>query len=188
MVILIILWGIYFFLHSFMASVTIKTKITSTLGWSQKKYRLVYNLFNIIGLIFLIFLLFQTPSSLLFKGNTVVEIIGLLVLLLGVFIMFLAVKNYDLLAFFGFTNETSMALQIKGIHKYVRHPLYSGTLLLLLGICIVWPETKNWILFLLMFIYILIGIKLEEKKLVATFGYEYRNYQEKVKQLIPYIL
>jgi protein-S-isoprenylcysteine O-methyltransferase Ste14 len=171
-----------------MASVTVKTKITSTLGWSQKNYRFVYNLFNIIALILLIFLLFQTPSSLLFKGNTVLAIIGLLVLLLGVFIIFLAVKNYDLPAFFGFRNETSMALQVKGIHKYARHPLYSGTLLLFLGICIALPETKNLILFLLMFIYILVGIKLEEKKLVATFGNEYRSYQEKVKQLIPYIL
>jgi protein-S-isoprenylcysteine O-methyltransferase Ste14 len=39
-----------------------------------------------------------------------------------------------------------------------------------------------------MFIYILVGIKLEEKKLVITFGEEYRSYQKKVKQLIPYIL
>lgn len=188
MLILILLWGIYFFFHSFMASVTVKTGITNALGWSQKKYRLVYNLLNIIVLVLLIFQLFQTSSSLLFKGNIVTATIGILVLSLGVFIMFLAVKNYDLPAFFGFRNETNMALQVKGIHKYVRHPLYSGTLLLFLGICIALPETKNWMLFMLMFIYILIGIKLEEKKLVVIFCDEYRRYQKKVKQLIPYIL
>jgi methanethiol S-methyltransferase len=188
MLILILLWGIYFFFHSFMASVTVKKSITNAFGCTQKSYRLTYNLFNIITLILLIFFFFHTPSSYLFKGNTFITTIGILVLFLGVFIMLLAVKNYDLPAFFGFRNETSMALQVKGIHKYIRHPLYSGTLLLFLGICIAWPETKNWILFLLMFIYILVGIKLEEKKLVITFGEEYRSYQKIVKQLIPYIL
>ncbi len=188
MFILILLWGIYFFLHSFMASVTVKTRITNVLGCSQKNYRLAYNLFNIITLILLVFLLLKTPSSLFYKGNPVLEVIGILVLFLGFLIMIFAVKNYDLSAFFGFRNETSMALQVKGIHKYVRHPLYSGTLLLFLGICIAWPEIKNWILFLLMFIYILVGIKLEEKKLITIYGDEYRSYQKKAKQLIPYIL
>ena len=187
MLILILLWGIYFFLHSYMASVSVKKRIINAFGSTQKSYRLAYNVFNIITLILLIFLLLKTPSSLFYKGNPVLELIGILVLLLGVLIIVLAVKNYDLPAFFGFRNETNMALQVKGIHKYVRHPLYSGTLLLFLGICIAWPEIKNWILFLLMFIYILVGIKLEEKKLVTTFGDEYRSYQKKVKQLIPYL-
>jgi protein-S-isoprenylcysteine O-methyltransferase Ste14 len=36
--------------------------------------------------------------------------------------------------------------------------------------------------------YILIGYRLEERKLVAIFGAEYLTYQTRVKALIPYII
>jgi protein-S-isoprenylcysteine O-methyltransferase Ste14 len=39
-----------------------------------------------------------------------------------------------------------------------------------------------------MFTYILIGIQLEEKKIVAAFGNEYKIYQKKVNRLIPGLL
>ena len=90
--------------------------------------------------------------------------------------------------FAGFGAETKMPLQIKGLHRYMRHPLYSGTLLLCLGICVAFPQLKNWYVLLLMFVYLLIGIWLEEKKLIRHFGDAYVQYKKRVKRLIPGVL
>ncbi|MCB0855774.1 MAG: protein-S-isoprenylcysteine methyltransferase, partial [Bacteroidetes bacterium] len=40
---------------------------------------------------------------------------------------------------------------------------------------------------LITLIYLIVGTILEEKKLVNEFGDAYRDYQKKVKMLIPYI-
>lgn len=81
-----------------------------------------------------------------------------------------------------------MPLQIKGLHKHMRHPLYSGTLLFFTGICVAFPFYKNWYLLLLMIVYLFIGMWLEERKLIHVFGDEYKDYMRRVKRLIPGIL
>jgi protein-S-isoprenylcysteine O-methyltransferase Ste14 len=132
--------------------------------------------------------LIQIPSTVFYQTNNFFFAAGTIVSLAGSIIMFFSVKNYDLKAFFGFRDETMMPLQIRGLNKYVRHPLYSGTILLAIGFCIALPFTKNWLLLGLMIIYILIGMRFEEKKLVQCYGEEYKKYQKKVKRLIPHML
>jgi len=188
MELLILAWGIYFFLHSFMANEAVKQKLGKITGLSNRGYRIVYNLFNFIVLALLILYLVQTASTVFYQTNNFFIAAGALVSLTGSIIMFFSVKNYDLNAFFGFSDETMMPLQIRGLNKYVRHPLYSGTILLAIGFCIALPYTKNWLLLGLMVVYILIGMQFEEKKLVESYGEEYKNYQKNVKRLIPYVL
>lgn len=188
MELLILTWGIYFFLHSFMANEAVKQKIGKITGLSNKAYRIVYNLFNFAALAFLLLYLYRIPSAVFYQTTTFFIAIGVLVALTGSIIMFLSVKNYDLNAFFGFREETMMPLQIGGLNKYVRHPLYSGTIILALGFCLALPYTKCWLLLALMIIYIFIGMQFEEKKLVQCYGDAYRNYQKKVKRLIPHVL
>jgi len=188
MELLILAWGIYFFLHSFMANEAVKQKTGKITGLSNRSYRIVYNLFNFAALVFLLLYLYRIPSAVFYQTTTFFIAIGVLVSLAGSIIMFLSVKNYDLNAFFGFREETMMPLQIGGLNKYVRHPLYSGTIILALGFCIALPYTKCWLLLALMVIYIFIGMQFEEKKLVQCYGDEYRNYQKKVKSLIPHVL
>ena len=188
MEVLILFWGIYFFLHSFMAGEAVKQKLAKAFRLSARAYRVVYNMFNLITIAFLLLFFIQTPSALFYRPNPLFTATGVLVSLAGSIVMFFSVKNYDLAAFFGFREETMMPLQIRGLNKYVRHPLYSGTIILALGFCIALPYTKNWVLFVLMVIYIFIGMQFEEKKLVQCYGDAYRSYQKKVKRLIPHVL
>ncbi len=188
MVILLTACGIYFFLHSFLANEAIKQRLAKGFRLSANGYRKGYNLFNAMALVLLVFLLYKTESPLLYPRGTGVTIAGALVAFAGSIIMFLSVKNYDLPSFFGFRSETRMPLRIIGLNKYVRHPLYSGTILLALGFCIALPFLKNWLFLVLMIIYILIGMQYEERKLILWFGDEYKNYQKKVKRLIPGVL
>ena len=73
------------------------------------------------------------------------------------------------------------------MYKYVRHPLYLATILLILGLFLLVPTQKMLLVLLISYSYILIGFRLEERKLVAVFGDEYQAYQKKVKALIPYL-
>ncbi len=188
MVFLLTACGIYFFLHSFLANESVKLKLAKLFRLSQNGYRMAYNLFNFVALALLLLLLYTVPSALLYEKSPATTVAGAIIALVGSIIMFLSVKNYDLATFFGFRSETKMPLQIKGLNKYVRHPLYSGTIVLVLGFCIALPYIKDWLFLLLMIIYILIGMQYEERKLVLWFGDDYKNYQKKVKRLIPGVL
>jgi len=76
-------------------------------------------------------------------------------------------------------------LKTTGIQAKIRHPLYSGTLLIFIGYFIFNPQLTNLIMLLSLFIYLPVGIRLEEKKLIDTFGEDYLRYKEKTPSLIP---
>ena len=79
------------------------------------------------------------------------------------------------------------ALQQNGLHKHVRHPLYFGTLLFVWGLFFLFPLLSNLIAATALTIYVLIGIELEEKKLLLEYGREYEEYSKRVGKLIPKI-
>ena len=78
-------------------------------------------------------------------------------------------------------------LKINGIHRFVRHPLYTGTILVVWGFFFVFPYLNNLIAVVLLTGYVIVGIRFEEKKLIAEFGEQYIHYMKKVPSLFPII-
>ncbi len=76
-------------------------------------------------------------------------------------------------------------LKVNGIHQYVRHPLYSGTILFVCGLFFIFPTLSNLIAAVLLVLYVITGIIFEEKKLIKEFGANYLRYMERVPKLIP---
>jgi protein-S-isoprenylcysteine O-methyltransferase Ste14 len=76
----------------------------------------------------------------------------------------------------------------RGPYAIVRHPIYSGGLLGLLGTALVSGEVRALIAWPLVFVTWWAKLRLEERFMTDRFGAEYLQYQREVKALIPYVL
>ena len=78
------------------------------------------------------------------------------------------------------------ALVVRGLYRWVRHPLYTcGLVILWLTPVMSW----NWLALAAgLTAYILIGIPFEERKLLAEFGAAYAEYQERTPALLPRVI
>lgn len=75
-----------------------------------------------------------------------------------------------------------------GPYAYVRHPIYTGFLLLFLGAAMTVGNSGAAIGFLILLIGCYIRIRLEEKFMIQIFGKKYAEYKKHVKALIPCLL
>jgi protein-S-isoprenylcysteine O-methyltransferase Ste14 len=185
---LVLGWVVYFYLHSLLAATSVKAFFANRFSLtSPRTYRIGYNIIGLTGILLLFYFQFILPSTILFQPGLITICIALGLMLIGLIIMIVAIRNYDWKSFVGISEEKIYALVIAGMNKYVRHPLYSGTMLFVAGYFIWQPYFKNLLLMFLMWIYLAIGIFYEEKKLVNLYGNVYKNYQKRVKKMIPFI-
>jgi protein-S-isoprenylcysteine O-methyltransferase Ste14 len=74
--------------------------------------------------------------------------------------------------------------QTPGLYRTVRHPLYLGFLTAFWATPVM---TVGHLIFALGFtLYVLVAIPLEERDLAARFGEKYREYQQRVRALVPF--
>src|SRR5437879_2681389 len=73
----------------------------------------------------------------------------------------------------------------RGPYAYVRHPIYSGTLLMLLGFVIFRGTVTGFVLFALVVVVVSLKAKKEEELLTKHFEKSYPEYKARVKALIP---
>jgi protein-S-isoprenylcysteine O-methyltransferase len=75
-----------------------------------------------------------------------------------------------------------------GPYAIVRHPIYSGFLLAMLGTASITGEMKGLLAVLFAGIAWWLKLRLEEQFMIERFGSEYTRYQREVKALIPSVL
>jgi protein-S-isoprenylcysteine O-methyltransferase Ste14 len=76
----------------------------------------------------------------------------------------------------------------KGPYAIVRHPIYTGLLLGLLGAALALGEVRGLVGLALACIGWRMKSRIEEGFMTAQFGAEYTEYQRQVKALIPFVL
>lgn len=157
---------------------------------NYKRYRLWYTLFAFVFLVVIIYYQIRILTIELFKWNDLIFIAGITISSAGLILMLVCIRKYFMslsglrsLIIENFSNE----LQITGVHKYVRHPLYLGTFLFIWGLFLLLPYLSLLITNIIITIYTLIGIELEEQKLVAEFGDDYEQYRRTIPKLIPFL-
>jgi len=185
---LALLWIVYCTLHSLLAALSVKLWIQKRMRAGYKYYRIAYTIFSFLGLIAILIYQFSISSRLLFSPPQWSKWLGLVVMIAGGLVMLLMIWKYfmQLSGIRWLTEEKMEArLEVKGLHRFVRHPLYMGTFLFLWGWFVFNPMISFFIATLIITIYTLIGLELEEKKLIDQFGDAYIEYKKKVPKLIP---
>ena len=177
-------WIVYFALHSLLASDQVKQKVSRTLGSVFRYYRLFYSAFSLVGLLGLLILNGSIQSEYLFRSEGIIRYISLVATTFGVMTIQIAFRQYKLKSFLGLVAENN-ELKIEGILKLVRHPIYSGIILIVIGFFLFIPNVPSLISCGCVFVYLPIGVYLEEKKLIAMFGDAYERYRETVPAIIP---
>lgn len=188
--ILFALWVLYSVLHSFFADAHVKNWFKHLMGKGFRYYRLCYSLFAAITLIFLLWYQFSIPSITFYDSKILRFGLSILLIIPGLIIMVICIQKYfyDLSGIQALQKDQPVitpTLQQNGLHKLVRHPLYLGTLLFVWGLLVMFPLLSNLIAATVLTIYVIIGIVLEEKKLLLEYGHEYREYSKKVPKLFP---
>ncbi|MEM9341073.1 MAG: isoprenylcysteine carboxylmethyltransferase family protein [Bacteroidota bacterium] len=107
---------------------------------------------------------------------------------LGVIIIQLSFKRISASAFLGISNEVNDELITTGIYNYVRHPIYSGAILIYLGAFLFTPTDTLLASLFWLIAYLPVGLYLEEKKLVSQYQQHYLHYKKSVKAIIPYVI
>ena len=115
------------------------------------------------------------------------------VTLAGWVLLVAALREYDLGRFSGLKQirdhrrgvheAEDESLVTAGLHRFVRHPLYLGAHLILWGgagddfglATAVWGS-----------VYLFVGARYEERKLLQLYGADYRDYRRRVPALIPW--
>jgi len=157
-------------------------------------YRLFYILISLALLIPLIKYSGQADTRIIITYEYPLSIVRYALIAGSLTIFFYAFFfNYDSLSFFGIRQilnfkktkavDASPDIRKNGLLGIIRHPMYFALIIYL------WCQTFRMMDILVnavLTMYIVIGTKLEEKKLVLEYGDTYIKYQQEVPMLIPF--
>ena len=158
-------------------------------------YRLLYNIFSLLSFLPILYLLWvQVPALTLWSIPLPWRILTMIIQLLALLGLALSLLQTDVWSFLGLRQairylrgaENPAApprLVTSGTYRWVRHPLYSFSLL------VIWLNpvmTLSSLLFnIVATLYFWIGSIYEERRLTAEFGDKYRAYRRNVPRLLP---
>ena len=190
MIIILAGTALYGVVHSWTASLGLKAAARRRFGaTAERYYRLFYNLSAGVTFLPLLTLTALLPAWSLYSVpapwvaiTTLVQGLAIILLVVG----FLHTGPLEFLGFAQLVSQHSAAkprLAIKGLYRYVRHPLYTA------GLLFIWltpvMTTNVLALNLGLTLYIIAGTHIEERKLAAEFHPAYAEYQARTPMLVP---
>lgn len=180
-------WAAYGALHSLLASRRFKAAVAARWPDVMPAYRLTFNAVST--------LLLAPPLALAasYAGPLVWDVpawIGWPAAGIAAAGFLWSLRWYDGAAFLGLTqwrarqgpDDAREAFTLSPLHRHVRHPWYA------LGLLFLWTRDMNaaWLVTaVIVTVYLAVGSRLEEAKLIALHGEAYRRYRRRVPGLIP---
>jgi protein-S-isoprenylcysteine O-methyltransferase Ste14 len=180
----------YGLVHSLLASVTIKAQTRQFIGsMTDRWYRLGFNFIAVVTLLPILLLPLLLTDEKLYAIPLPWVILSLVIQLLAVIVLLIGLRQTGIFSFLGLRQAFQLGdpppthIVTDGLYRYVRHPLYSA------GLIFIWLlPVLTWNLLAInigLTVYILIGIKFEERKLLREFGDSYTEYRRRTPMLIP---
>ena len=186
LIVAVLVWGI---VHSILASLETKAWFRSVLGEGvMRYYRFAYNFFSVISFALILFLMAILPDRVLYQIPAPWVYLSLAGQLGAVVMLIVGVLQTDTLSFIGLRQliekkERSSELVVRGLYRWMRHPLYTA------GLIFIWltpiMRENSLIVFIALTIYIIVGAYFEERKLEREFGSSYAEYKAETPMLIP---
>jgi protein-S-isoprenylcysteine O-methyltransferase Ste14 len=183
---------LYGLVHSFLASLWFKERIHAWLGdVASRWYRLAYNLFAVISLLPVLALPAVLPDRRLYVIPSPWLYLSIAGQLLAGVALAAGLLQTGVWSFLGLRQlvegeEKPSELVVKGLYRYVRHPLYTA------GLVLIWlmPVMTVNILSLNvgLSLYLVAGAYFEERKLKREFGEAYKRYQARTPMFIPWLI
>lgn len=185
-----ILWALYYALHSALASFPVKRFFRRVFPAVYPHYRALYSVIATVNFVLLGMLHLRLPSRYFFEPSGTLKGIAIGFGIAGLVVMWLAIRKYG--ASFLYLNydeekDSAQHLVTTGLNAYVRHPLYFGIILVLIFLVLFEPSVKNTVFAGVTLVYLVIGSRLEEQRLMAIHGRAYTQYRRRVKMLVPYL-
>jgi protein-S-isoprenylcysteine O-methyltransferase Ste14 len=184
-----ILWG---GLHSWMASLRFKNDFERTFGGAafNRWYRFVYNAVSLLSFLPLGLIVFFAPDQTLYTIPAPWMYLASILQAAALIGLVAGILHTDPLSFTGLRQvitggEGKAELVTSGLYRFVRHPLYTG------GLVLMWLTSTMTINLLTLYVcltaYLFIGALFEERKLLREFGQAYADYQACTPMMIPFL-
>ncbi len=191
-ILLALVWSAWCALHSLLASLSVQRRVAAWVGQGFRYYRLFYNVVAILTLVPVLVFSFGVEGKPLFDWAGGWCLPQLLMIVAGILLFVLPLRQYDMARFLGLRQlrgdagtaglDTGGGLSTRGILGWCRHPWYAGALLL------IWArelDGATLVVNTVLSLYLVVGAHLEERKLLAEFGEAYRDYQQRVPMFFP---
>jgi len=86
------------------------------------------------------------------------------------------------------TIKQNHELIVRGPYTFVRHPIYTGLLLGMLGTSLVYGLARCFVGLLVCLLGLWLKSQTEEQFMVQQFGHRYLEYRSRVRALVPFVL
>lgn len=174
----IILCWVIFIIYWIFASFGVKRTVEKQAGWWRIQILLIA-----VAIAF-----FMTKrDAILWSYTLTIGIIADIVTLIGLIIMlwarYVLGGNWSTTAVLKENHELIQS----GPYHYVRHPIYSGLMLMVLGVAIFYGHAIGFIALAISFVASWLRARQEEKLLTRHFPEEYLKYKARVKAFIPFV-
>lgn len=183
-------FALFAFLHTLFARIPVKNYIFRQWPSATRYYRALYTLFSVV-LLGGWYAFSPFPEGTVYRVSPPFSLLFYLLQALGGAGILLSLLAVDLRTFIGWSqlrqaaDETGDGLMTGGLYRYVRHPLYTATMMVFLFNP---AMTARWALTtVLVVLYCWIGSYFEELNLTDRFGDDYRQYRARVPRFIPKI-
>jgi protein-S-isoprenylcysteine O-methyltransferase Ste14 len=193
-----LIWAIF---HSITAAQSFKDRVARLVGdrMYQGFYRLFYSAVSVITLLPVLYFYWQLPDQPLWQVSAPFSWLMFGLQAAGFIGLTLSVLQSGALSFVGVQQAADYfsgnaisrqsglgeVLVVHGLYRYMRHPLYTFSMLLL------WASPSmsrnSLILTLLISAYFVIGSFIEERRLELDFGEAYVDYRKRVSRFVPYV-
>lgn len=117
----------------------------------------------------------------------VIQVLGAVLFIMGFVISIISAINLGSAFTTAVTPKEKTQLAVTGIYSIVRHPIYSGVILLSIGWSLFWGSILSFLFSLIFIIFFDFKAKKEERLLSKKYE-KYADYKKRVKKkLIPFI-